>query len=107
VFQAEDGIRDFHVTGVQTCALPIYTARITVWRGERQAVLTGSSLGAGRILVTGIDGFPVEVTGAYTTLVLVAHDQPGIVAHVAKIGRASCREAYRSRNADYHEKKKP
>src|SRR5690625_7277610 len=23
-FQAEDGIRDGHVTGVQTCALPIY-----------------------------------------------------------------------------------
>src|SRR5690606_41035599 len=25
-FQAEDGIRDFHVTGVQTCALPICVA---------------------------------------------------------------------------------
>src|SRR5690606_40341780 len=25
--QAEDGIRDFHVTGVQTCALPIYRQR--------------------------------------------------------------------------------
>src|SRR5207302_5444410 len=25
-FQAEDGIRDFHVTGVQTCALPIFAA---------------------------------------------------------------------------------
>src|SRR5690606_40149030 len=25
-FQAEDGIRDFHVTGVQTCALPISCA---------------------------------------------------------------------------------
>src|SRR5690606_39555447 len=25
-FQAEDGIRDFHVTGVQTCALPILRA---------------------------------------------------------------------------------
>src|SRR5690606_39589719 len=25
-FQAEDGIRDFHVTGVQTCALPIWPA---------------------------------------------------------------------------------
>src|SRR5690606_40254040 len=25
-FQAEDGIRDFHVTGVQTCALPISDA---------------------------------------------------------------------------------
>src|SRR5207245_8738229 len=26
-FQAEDGIRDATVTGVQTCALPIYTGR--------------------------------------------------------------------------------
>src|SRR5690606_39412339 len=26
-FQAEDGIRDFHVTGVQTCALPISSRR--------------------------------------------------------------------------------
>src|SRR3712207_6904861 len=26
-FQAEDGIRDIGVTGVQTCALPILTAR--------------------------------------------------------------------------------
>src|SRR5690606_39752763 len=26
-FQAEDGIRDFHVTGVQTCALPISMMR--------------------------------------------------------------------------------
>src|SRR5690606_40313963 len=26
-FQAEDGIRDFHVTGVQTCALPIYASQ--------------------------------------------------------------------------------
>src|SRR5690348_17790215 len=26
-FQAEDGIRDGRVTGVQTCALPIFTAR--------------------------------------------------------------------------------
>src|SRR6266511_4671139 len=29
-FQAEDGIRDFHVTGVQTCALPI-----SDWRPPR------------------------------------------------------------------------
>src|SRR5207302_4612263 len=30
-FQAEDGIRDFHVTGVQTCALPIWdTPKITL-----------------------------------------------------------------------------
>src|SRR5256885_11298294 len=28
-FQAEDGIRDYKVTGVQTCALPILTANWT------------------------------------------------------------------------------
>src|SRR5690606_40609805 len=33
-FQAEDGIRDFHVTGVQTCALPIFLA-ITGTRNKR------------------------------------------------------------------------
>src|SRR5216684_4822047 len=27
-FQAEDGIRDVAVTGVQTCALPIFAARL-------------------------------------------------------------------------------
>src|SRR5690606_39979504 len=31
-FQAEGGIRDFHVTGVQTCALPIYFGRDGVIR---------------------------------------------------------------------------
>jgi L-serine dehydratase len=59
------------------------TTRITVRRGERQAVLVGSSIGAGRIVVTAIDGFPVEISGAYTTLVAVAKDVPGIVASLA------------------------
>src|SRR5205807_3198695 len=30
-FQAEDGIRDYKVTGVQTCALPISMTIATVW----------------------------------------------------------------------------
>src|SRR6267378_5792960 len=30
-FQAEDGIRDLYVTGVQTCALPISLARHKEW----------------------------------------------------------------------------
>src|SRR5437870_10419166 len=31
-FQAEDGIRDGHVTGVQTCALPIYSLAVRTTR---------------------------------------------------------------------------
>src|SRR5690606_36535591 len=36
-FQAEDGIRDFHVTGVQTCALPILAALCIVVASLRAA----------------------------------------------------------------------
>src|SRR5690606_9880082 len=32
--QAEDGIRDFHVTGVQTCALPIYGGHVGIISAE-------------------------------------------------------------------------
>lgn len=56
------------------------TARITVTRGDRTVAVTGSSIGAGRIVITEIDGYPVEVTGALPTLVFVAPDVPGIVA---------------------------
>src|SRR5690606_24507076 len=38
---AEDGIRDFHVTGVQTCALPIYEALRSEAEGKLTVILTG------------------------------------------------------------------
>src|SRR5690606_40547529 len=41
-FQAEDGIRAFHVTGVQTCALPI-------WVDRQREHLPGSALRVGKI----------------------------------------------------------
>src|SRR5690606_41086962 len=43
-FQAEDGIRDFHVTGVQTCALPIYPDRRAPVR-RRRTRTAGSDAG--------------------------------------------------------------
>src|SRR5690349_23320444 len=38
-FQAEDGIRDLYVTGVQTCALPISFADLEPRRGALDASL--------------------------------------------------------------------
>jgi L-serine dehydratase len=61
------------------------TVRMSVERGDRSAVMTGSSLGAGRVLVTEIDGYPVEVTGNYHTIVLVAEDVKGSVARITSI----------------------
>ena len=61
------------------------TVRITVERAGRHSVMVGSSLGAGRVLVTEIDGYPVEVTGNYHTIVLVAEDVRGSVARIAGV----------------------
>jgi L-serine dehydratase len=47
--------------------------------------MTGASLGAGRVMVTDIDGYPVEISGNYHTIVLVAEDIRGSVAQIAGI----------------------
>src|SRR2546430_8916287 len=39
-FQAEDGIRDLTVTGVQTCALPIYSCVMKRLRRAHEDVVT-------------------------------------------------------------------
>src|SRR5438128_4362844 len=46
-FQAEDGIRDATVTGVQTCALPIYTGEE---RHEDTGQLAQHEAGVGAVL---------------------------------------------------------
>src|SRR5690606_40502679 len=43
-FQAEDGIRDFHVTGVQTCALPILAPASRIRCGVRYMALLPVSI---------------------------------------------------------------
>ena len=58
------------------------TVRMSLERGDIKATLTGSSLGAGRVLVTEIDGYPVEVTGNFHTITLVAEDRKGSVARI-------------------------
>src|SRR5256885_13843447 len=48
-FQAEDGIRDYKVTGVQTCALPIYgIQRISLL--SNVLVLSGAGVGGGSLV---------------------------------------------------------
>src|SRR5437867_6741913 len=81
-FQAEDGIRDRTVTGVQTCALPFLLSPYTLFRGHSRADPSASEggYGGGR--------------GARH----ISHDE---------IGRASCRErVYICDNFNFLKKKK-
>src|SRR5215467_11808755 len=50
-FQAEDGIRDYKVTGVQTCALPIFCAELLRTHGGRVGLRSDFSL------VDGAEGY--------------------------------------------------
>src|SRR5688500_20318950 len=83
-FQAEDGIRDYKVTGVQTCALPIWALPGGPPRSRPGALRQGRSArsraGGGAAQVA--DGFEEEPVRS-----------PGQVAREVQIGRASCRES--------------
>jgi len=61
------------------------TVRITVTRQHRHHVMVGASLGAGRIKVSQIDGYPVEVDASHHTIVMVAEDVKGSIARIAAI----------------------
>src|SRR5690349_23831945 len=57
-FQAEDGIRDLYVTGVQTCALPICRVRLADCADDAAALL--ETLGTGPVIAVGYSlGGPV------------------------------------------------
>src|SRR5256885_13160398 len=60
-FQAEDGIRDYKVTGVQTCALPIFANGCTVLDGARIGART---MIAAHSLVAANAEIPDEVLAA-------------------------------------------
>ena len=51
----------------------------------RTAVILGSSIGGGQIKILALNGFPVEITGAYPTLVVLHQDRPGVVAQVTSL----------------------
>src|SRR6266498_4944711 len=51
-FQAEDGIRDADVTGVQTCALPI-SDRADLWDGDQVAAAEAAALTLDPALLVG------------------------------------------------------
>src|SRR5690606_41190601 len=87
-FRAEDGIRDFHVTGVQTCALPISA-------GEQRLLAAFDRVDRGlrhEVTLAGAGG-AVEVDGA------VGLDELEREALLGEHGRLELRLLARKRGA--------
>src|SRR5690606_39615933 len=90
-FQAEDGIRDFHVTGVQTCALPIWAGDggldgAAGWAGPHEPAYLAAGVAGGE----GFDWF--YASDADRTAQIRTPIADGAHGEDWEIGRASCRE---------------
>src|SRR2546430_12203783 len=94
-FQAEDGIRDLTVTGVQTCALPIYRSELFQLRyarlqrnlpQQRNAELARQPLAAAR----------------QEQLAAIAAVGADVVAHVLRSEERRVGKECRSRWSPYH-----
>src|SRR5690606_40659089 len=91
--QAEDGIRVFHVTGVQTCALPISSCRTSllvhwnVWMRFPIAPADHPVARANRVVHT------MHAGAKHVPRAVSVSSGCGVtsIPHSAKIGRASCR----------------
>src|SRR5256885_14459579 len=97
-FQAEDGIRDYKVTGVQTCALPISSSVAENCACSRKRAASSSLAGVavvpvpvpppGPVPVPPVPPLPpLPVPGAVSP-----PPPPQATSSAAEIGRASCRE---------------
>src|SRR2546430_3875371 len=93
-FQAEDGIRDLTVTGVQTCALPIFAdVRTHMAVGRSKGLLEPSDVPGGRALLA--EEHPAHVVV----------DTDDVEAHLAEVERSEERRVgkeCRSRWSPYH-----
>jgi L-serine dehydratase len=49
---------------------------------DEMVVIMGSSIGGGNIVITEIDGIPMEFTGSYPTIITVHRDMPGVITQI-------------------------
>src|SRR5258708_35793438 len=84
-FQAEDGIRDDLVTGVQTCALPIYCQRMVIGSRNGQLLLSEEA---------GLDVVDAIIVGKY---VASSGNRWEVRSEERRVGKEG-----RSRWAPYH-----
>src|SRR5256886_6031554 len=83
-FQAEDGIRDLTVTGVQTCALPIFREVVLDVAELKDVLPEHAYRTVTHVVIDDEEGYLRQVQ---------VEDREGLYRrHPDQIGRASCRE---------------
>ena len=53
-----------------------------LFEGDLNMTVSGNSIGAGEIIIDKINNFSVNLDGKYNSLILVYHDEPGVISKV-------------------------
>jgi L-serine dehydratase len=61
------------------------TAVFELWSGDRYLRVRAASIGGGEIRLQSINGFEADLDGALEAILVLHHDEPGVIAHVATI----------------------
>jgi len=61
------------------------TVILDVASDSKRLVLRGASVGGGRILIQEINGYEVSLTGVFDALIVLHHDEIGVIAIVSHI----------------------
>ncbi len=61
------------------------TAKIVLDCEDEKIVVIGSSVGGGNITIVELNGYPVEISGEYPTVLIMLHDVLGALSHITKI----------------------
>src|SRR5256885_5218464 len=93
-FQAEDGIRDYKVTGVQTCALPIYLTRLFVGSEGTLGVITE--------VTVKLHGIPEAISGGICPFPSVEAACNATIATIQRSEERRVGKECRSRWSPYH-----
>src|SRR5262249_56052389 len=96
----EEGIRDWSVTGVQTCALPIYgkaADQVNAARATRR-VFTEGPIDRGQAIQAGLELLFDGIAVALRQIVIPVSGRTAeqLFGSLVEIGRASCRERVES-----------
>lgn len=54
-----------------------------IFEGAQKMVISGDSVGAGNVKITNINGFSVNLTGEYNSLIVIYKDRPGMLSKVS------------------------
>ena len=58
---------------------PPNSLRLTMHKGESECRMVGSSVGGGLVLISTVDDYEVDFSGAFHTLLIVSQDRPGTI----------------------------